>query len=182
MSNPNFWKDQYQHAWDAASKREKAIIARIKQATGLTAIPVGLGAGLDEYIPGTASSRGFEKGGADLQIEDTNLFLEVTGPMTKSVPRNAPLWLRPDKIENAKLHYPERETWVIHWLERDETLRVIKLDESFFENVEKRTFQTVHPCIRGQVETYVEIPASHECVKPWEALIRRIKELGEDAK
>lgn len=177
MSDPNFWKDQYSHTWQRASARETAIIERIKRETGRAVSPCGLGAGSDEYLSGTAASRGYEKGSADLQVLGTNIYLEVTGPQSKAVVLTAPLWIRPDKLQNARTHYPDHETWVIHWLERDGTLRVICLDGEFFRLLEKGAFKTATPLIRGARETYIEIPANSSFVQPWSALIARLSEL-----
>ena len=177
MNDPNFWKDQYHHTWQRASARETAIIERIKRETGRTVILCGLGAGSDQYLSGTAASYGYEKGSADLHVLGTNIYLEVTGPQSKAVPLTAPLWIRPDKLNNARIHNHEHETWIIHWLERDGTLRVIHLNGEFFEELEKGMFKTATPMIRGAREMYIEIPANSRFVKPWSTLIARLREL-----
>jgi hypothetical protein len=172
----DYWKRLYQQSWAMADQRERAIIERIQREAGKIAIFVGLGAGSADFLSGTAASQGFEKGGADLQVVDTNTYLEVTGPQVKSVTRDKPLWLRPDKIDNARAH-PEHDTWVVHWLERDGTLRVIHLDQEFFQSYDKKELPIVTPRIRGAVERYVEIPAQHRYVQPWAALIGYLKKL-----
>ncbi|MDQ1592882.1 MAG: hypothetical protein QOG71_3509 [Pyrinomonadaceae bacterium] len=177
MSNENFWKDQYQQSWEKANLRERRIIERIKEETGRDTLTVGLGAGSTEYLAGSAASRGLERGGADLHVSGSNIFLEVTGPQTKAVKFDAPLWIRPDKIQNARRHYPEHDTWVIHWLEKDGTLRVIQLNQEFFSALDNGEFPIVHPRIRGNIETYHEISHVHWCVKEWQYLIDHIKQL-----
>lgn len=180
MTDADFWKRRYRHAWNTASRREQVIMERIREATGRAVVPTGLGAGSTAYLPGTAQSRGYERGGADLQVVDSNVYLEVTGPQSPHVLSTAPLWLRPDKIANARAHHPAHETWLVHWLERDGTLRVIHLDDAFFGAVDQRTLRTVTPAIRGTPETYVEIPARHPLVQPWDVLVERIKHLGNE--
>jgi hypothetical protein len=177
MSDPNFWKDQYKDSWAKADKRERHIIETIKEETGHVAVCVGLGAGSTDFLSGSAASRGLEKGAADLQLEGSNIFLEVTGPQTKTVKLDAPLWVRPDKIANARKNFPDHETWIIHWLELDGTLRVIKMDQAFFLALDNNEFPLVHPYIRGTQETYHQIATAHACVKEFKVLIDRIKEL-----
>ncbi len=177
MSDPDFWKHQYQHAWAKASQREKTIKARIFNESGEQVEFVGLGAGSAAFLSGTAASQGYQKGDADLYVVGTNIFLEVTGPQSRSVRLEDPLWIRPDKVTNARTHFPGRETWVVHWLERDGTLRVIPLDQAFFDLIDQNAFQIVHPVIRGTRETYFAVPASHPCVKSWDTLIARLKQL-----
>lgn len=175
MAGEDYWKKRYQHSWQAASERERAVMKRIKAQTEKSAEFVGLGAGSNRFLSGSAVSRGHEKGGADLHIAGTNIYLEVTGPQKPSVLRSDSLWIRPDKIESARVHYPERETWVVHWLQRDGTLRVIRLDEEVFSLVDKGIFERVNPIIRSVRERFVEIPADHSCVRPWSTLIRRLQ-------
>ncbi len=172
----DYWKRLYQQSWDIASKREQAVIQRILQETGKIAVFVGLGAGSADFHSGTAASQGFEKGGADLQIADTNIYLEVTGPQVKSVTLDKPLWLRPDKIENAQSH-EDHDTWVVHWLERDGTLRVIHLDQQFFQSYDSNELPIVRPTIRGVTERYVEIQARHRYVKSWDVFIAYVKKI-----
>jgi hypothetical protein len=177
MSDPDYWKRLYQEAWEKSDQREREIIRRIKDEAGKAAVPTGLGAGSTEFLAGTAESQGYEKGGADLHVVGTNVYLEVTGPQTSSVGHDAPLWVRPDKAKNAFDHRKEHETWVVHWLEKDGTLRVIHMDDEFFANVRDRTFPIVEPRIRGAKERYIEIPASDGCVRPWSDLIERLRSL-----
>lgn len=172
----DYWKRLYQQSWEKADQRERAIIERIGKEAGKTVTLVGLGAGSSEFLSGTAASQGYEKGGADLQVLKTNVYLEVTGPQTRSITADKPLWVRPDKIENAKEH-ADHDTWLIHWLERDGTLRVIHFDSKFFQLYERRTFPIVRPNIRGTIETYVEISAQHSVVQPWTTLIGYLKNL-----
>lgn len=177
MSDYNYWKDRYQPTWQQAQSKELAIIALIKQEVGLEVKPIGLGAGSAEYLSGSAAAQGYARGGADLEIVGTNIQLEVTGPLAKTVEASAPLWVRPDKIQNARSHYPEVETWIIHHLAKDNTLRVINLNEQFYKRLDARAFPIVNPFIRGTQETYLEIRANDPVVQPWIALIQRLKSL-----
>ena len=99
--NENFWKDAYKDTWTKSSDRENWMIDLIKRETGKTAVDSGLGAGTEAYIDGSAQRNGYEKGDADLHILGTDIYVEVTGPLKKTVPEDAPLWFRPDKLNNA---------------------------------------------------------------------------------
>lgn len=176
MSDPNYWKDQYQHTWQQSASREDTVANLIETETGLKVETVGLGAGSSEYLAGSAVDQGYERGGADLHVLGTNVFIEVTGPLVKSVQADAPLWIRPDKIANARAHHSANEIWVVHHLPRDNMLRVIPLDEEFFRRLDRGEFPTVNPRIRGAVETYIAIEASSPVVYQFQELINRLNE------
>ena len=176
MTDANYWKERYKDMWGAASRRERAVAERIHQETGRVVVPVGLGTGTSAYLSGSARSHGREKGGADLRVEGTPVYLEVTGPHSPRVPLAAPLWLRPDKVRNARDHCADHETWIVHWLEQAHTLRVIRLDADFFACCDAGEFRIVTPQIRGTPETYLEVPANHTCVRAWQALIDRLRQ------
>ena len=177
MRDSNYWKDRYQHTWSQSSSREKNIIECILNESGKKVKPIGLGVLSSKYLPGSAAQRGYEKGGPDLVIEGTDIYLEVTGPLVDSVDVSADLWLRPDKIKNAYSKYPKIETWVIHHLPKDNRLRVIQLNREFFQRFKKGYYKVIKPTIRGTIETYVSIPALDPCVKPWKVLIERLMNL-----
>jgi hypothetical protein len=178
MSSDDYWKNKYEHTWDPASRREKKIAELIQQKTGSEVVLTGLGAGSTEFLSGNASSHGYEKGAPDLHVVGTNIYLEVTGPLSNKVGRDAPLWIRPDKVENARKHYPEHETWLVHCLAKDFTLRVINLNSNFFNQLDKGRFKVIHPWIRGTEETYLAIPASHSYVQSWETLLEKLREIA----
>ena len=75
-----YWKKGYQHTWAESSRREHQLAAFIQEQTGLTVSEYGLGAGSDRFITGSAQQNGHEKGEADLLVEGTNIFIEVTAP------------------------------------------------------------------------------------------------------
>lgn len=134
---------------------------------------VGFGAGSNAFLSGTAASHGHVKGDADLIVEGTNISLEVTGPL-KPVAVDAPLWLRPDKIQNAKAKLGTNDTWVIHCIE-SKTIRVFRLDSPFIKRYERGVFPVVFPTIRGVRETYVAIPHDDPCVREFDVLVAEIK-------
>jgi len=180
MMDTDHWKNLYQGLWQSTGEREKAVAQTIEQLTEHSVKIVGFGAGSDAFLSGSAASHGHVKGDADMTVEGTNISLEVTGPNI-SVDITAPLWVRPDKITNAKANFPKKDTWVIHCIKR-ETIRVIHLDAKFFAKFEEGQYDVVNPRIRGAVETYVAIPHDDSSVEDFEVLINHIKGLQAPAK
>lgn len=174
MTDFDYWKKQYQDTWGQSSEREMKIAAQLSQATGKEIKPVGLGAGSEKFLGGSAAQQGYKKGDADLNVVGTNIFLEVTGPLVKFVGEGDPLWVRPDKVQNAKQN-AAHETWVVHHLPKNGLIRVVLLDEEFWNSLDAGHFRIVTPRIRGAQERYHEIPAAHPCVKPYDALVERLK-------
>lgn len=174
-NDPNFWKNKYKQTWSQSEERENMIVLRILNETGKKSEFVGLGAGLDTYLSGTAESQGHTKGQSDIHILETNIYIEVTGPLVNTVKEDAPLWVRPDKVKSANTKFPTCETWIVHHLSFNNLIRVVSLDNKFFNRFINNDFLIIHPRIRGEVETYIEILANDECVQPWHVLINRLK-------
>ena len=141
----------------------------------MVVIPVGLGAESSDFISGSANQNGYEKGDPDLKIENTNIYLEVTGPLSDKVKSSEPLWFRPDKIDNAKSKFGSHDTFLLHNCSGENLWRVIHIDESFIDKYDAGHFKTVSPYIRGNKEKYVEISADDECVKPLSVLMEYLK-------
>ena len=172
----NYWKKQYQATWKQSSQREITIAAKLTASTGKQVRPVGFGAGNAEFLSGSASSHGYTKGDADLQVVGTNIHLEVTGPLVKSVDERQGIWIRPDKLANARAVIGKVETWVLHHLPKNDLVRVVPLDVDFYRALDAGEFPVATPRIRGAQERYQAIPANHQCVKPLTVLIQRLKQ------
>ena len=167
----NFWKNAYKDTWESASERERFMIRWIKANTGLTAIPTGLGAGTDDFIDGSAAENGLEKGDPDLHIQNTDVYIEVTGPLSDRVPTSSPLWFRPDKCNNAILNARKgHDTFFAHHCPSKDLWRVIHIDNEMIQRMRSGEFKVISTVIRGNTERYVEIPATDRCVKPLEFL------------
>lgn len=174
MYDHNYWKEAYKDKWDKSDTRERTIQKLIQEQTGKDVKPVGFGTGTANFLSGSAESYGYEKGDADLEVVDTNIKIEVTGPLVDSVPYTSELWIRPDKIENARKHLEDHDTWVVHCLGNTGIIRVIRLDREFFESYDKDKFKTVHPFIGGKRETYAAILHNDNSVQDLGALITEI--------
>lgn len=174
----NYWKDAYKDKWDEASKREIRVKKDLEKHTGKKCIKSGLGAGSSEYISGNAASNGHQKGDADFWIQGTNIYVEVTGPLKDTVSSEAPLWFRPDKVENA-IKNRDHDVFLVHHCLSADLWRVIHVDTEFKWRYRNNEFKVVEPIIRGRKERYVEVNVNDRCIKYWDYLLNYIKEYKE---
>lgn len=128
--NENYWKDAYKGTWEASSEREKRLMIYLERLTGMQCSASGLGAGSSQYISGSAARNGYQKGDADFVIDGTNIYIEVTGPLVKTVKPAAPLWFRPDKLKNA-VRNSEHDVFLAHHCMSVDLWRIIHVDEEF---------------------------------------------------
>jgi len=180
--NENYWKDAYKDKWDESSKRELRLKAYLEEMTGAKCEESGLGAGTSTYISGSAAKNGYQKGDADFTIQGTNVYIEVTGPLVKTVPSTAPLWFRPDKLNNA-VKNGGHDVFLVHHCMSEDVWRVIHVDQEFKQRFRTYQFKVVTPVIRGRRERYVEIETNDRCINDLKylvAYIKRIKETQED--
>jgi hypothetical protein len=170
MGDPNFWKDEYEDAWKDGNRREN-LVTNILKDNGIEVVEFGFAAGSEEYKEGRPEEYGYEQGDPDLRVEQTDQYIEVTGTDLSIEPR-APIWVRPDKIENARDH-ADRDEWVVHVLEEHKLFRAIHLTEDVIEYLLKETAERrIYPYINGNEEEYVAIsPFESELVEPIEAMI-----------
>jgi hypothetical protein len=98
--------------------------------------------------------------------------IEVTGTNSNKVDEKSPLWIRPDKIENA-LKSSEKDVWIVHVLDRFDLIRCIHLKKEICEILLNRNRSIKK--IRGSSETYIEILANEDIVKPIDELLNYIK-------
>lgn len=172
----NYWKNAYQNTWEESSRREKRLMNYLEELTGMKCKESGLGAGSSEYISGSAARNGYQKGDADFVIEGTNIYVEVTGPLTKSVQPSAPLWFRPDKLNNA-IKNNCHDVFLAHHCMSVDLWRVIHVDQEFKQRFRAYQFKVVTPNIRGRRERYVEIEASDKCVQELNYLVSYLKKI-----
>jgi hypothetical protein len=170
----NYWKDAYQSYWGIAKSKEDNVKKIVQEICKCKCEFVGLGAGREDYLPGSAKSRSFEKGGSDLHVCGTNIYIEVTGPNIDSVDEKADLWIRPDKIEYAR-NNPDKNCWIVHALKKRFLLRAINLNKDFLRQYENNKFRLVHPRIRGLTETYTAVPANSPYIQDIENMFSFIE-------
>lgn len=176
----NFWKNAYSNTWDQAATRESRLIKYIQEITGLIAEPYGLGATTTNYISGSAKSNGAEKGDADLSVKNTNVYIEVTGPLSPSVGILNPIWIRPDKVNNAIRNMRNgHDTFIAHNCPSMDLWRIIHIDEDFAKRFRAYQFPVVTPTIRGNRERYIQIEVDDSCVRDISYLMMYLKKMKE---
>lgn len=166
----DFYKRMYADSWAQSSEKEIRVAKMIAEGTLKTVNACGFGAGSDAFISGSAESHGFEKNEPDLAIVGTNIFLEVTGPLTPHVEADAPLWIRPGKIDYAEQKRPEKDIWLVHHIVKADLFRVIHFNEAFYTALDDDEFSVIRPFIRGSKMTFIEIEPDHSTVQPWDRL------------
>ena len=176
--NENYWKEAYKDTWDTSSRREKWLVDYISSNTGMNCSLTGMGAGSSQFISGSAARNGYQKGDADILIEGTNIYIEVTGPLVTSVQPSAPLWFRPDKLKNAIVN-AEHDVFLAHHCMSADLWRIIHIDTSFKQRFRSDEFRVVTPWIRGRKECYVEIVANDPCIRFLDYLVNYINEKKE---
>ncbi|CDB81570.1 MULTISPECIES: hypothetical protein [Bacteroides] len=178
----NYWKEAYKEYWEISSKKEIFVKELIESKTGFKTLEVGLGAGSEDFLSGSASDYGLTKGDADLYVIVPDTYVEVTGPNISVKPEDT-LWIRPDKVKNSfnkqkagkgKLHV------IVHIAKikpnGNIAIRVIMLNKTFFEACRKKEFPLIQRNIRGLQETYLELPPKHETIISFEEFIALLKQ------
>ena len=162
----NYWKNAYSNTWKESSERELYLARWIKENTGFDVETVGLGAGTSDYISGSARENGYEKGSADLHVTGTNIYIEVTGPLSTKVPVDTPLWFRPDKILSAIKKMQRGQVIIFaHHCPSEDLWRIINIDENLAQRFRNYKLPVVNPIIRGRKERYIEISCDDECIQ-----------------
>lgn len=113
-----FLRDRYEKVWPKSAEREKKIMGMLEKRLG-PIVAYGMGALSTERITGSARDNGFKPADPDLYSPLYDLFFEVTGPIPLYMHPHDALWVRPDKVENARRKFAEdHPTWLVHVLDR----------------------------------------------------------------
>lgn len=175
----NYWKNAYQHTWEDSSARERRLMVYLEKNTGLKCSASGLGAGSSQYFSGSAEINGYQKGDADFVVDGTNIYIEVTGPLTKAVQPTQPLWFRPDKLNNA-IRNSSHDVFLAHHCMAVDLWRIIHVDEEFKKRYLESQFQIVTPRIRGRLEKYIEVEADDRCIHELDYLVTYLRKIKEN--
>lgn len=180
MTDKNYWKNAYKDLWDVSSKKEAAFKKFIEAETGLILMPYGLGAESNEYIAGSAKENDNELGAPDYTVENTNIFIEITGPLSERVKPQYGLWIRPDKLEYARKHCDENDEFFALFFPSTQEWLTIHADKVFFDDMDyKRNINDYfdkNPTIRGRRERYVEISYHNPFVKGLDYLVDYLRD------
>lgn len=179
MSDPNFWKERYQHLWPMSSQKEEFLQRIIFEETGLELTPYGLGAGESTFIPGSAKANNNEKGAPDFRVSGKNVFIEVTGPLNHRTMPQSGIWLRPDKLNYAYSHRKKQDEFFAVYFPAAAEWLIIHADRLFFDHVFRSKGKTDYfertPAIRGVTERYIEISYQNPFVQQIDGLIGFLK-------
>lgn len=180
MTDKNYWKNAYKDLWDASSKKEATFKKFIEAETGLILMPYGLGAESNEYIAGSAKENDNELGTPDYAVENTNIFIEITGPLSEKVKPQCGLWVRPDKLKYARKHCDENDEFFALFFPSTQEWLAIHADKVFFDDMDhKRNINDYfdkNPIIRGKRESYVEISYHNPFVKDLDYLVDYLRD------
>lgn len=175
MMNNNFWKDAYKELWADSSEKEDYIKDIVERETGFELVPFGFGAESTEFLSGSAEEYGKEKGAPDFKVKGTNIFVEVTGPLSEYAKPYSGLWLRPDKLNYAQKYKMEHDEFFVLYFASINKWFSIHADQEFIK--EAHSFEVIRPVIRGNKERYIVVPYNHKSVKPLSYMIGYIKNI-----
>ncbi len=154
----NYWKKKYSFLWGKSASREEMVKTIIEEETGYKVEYHGTGAGTTEFIDGKSK----EKGSTDLHVIGTDIYIEITGPLSDKVREGSLLWFRPDKLNNAYLHRFDENTFLVNNFQEVGIWYIIHFDDDTIAYSEKSKkdgtdYKLIKPRIRHTQETYREV-------------------------
>jgi len=160
-------KEAFKGTWDLSAKKEAFVKNNIERHAGVKVLDVGFGAGSTKYIAGSSGSHGHEKAAPDLQIEGTNIVIEVTGPL-EAIDLDRDLLINLSKVKYAMEH-PELEYWVAHsngLTANRQGVRMVRVGRQFDEGINRGTIVQEHfeNRKRGTFEMFWAVPPDHHTV------------------
>lgn len=173
--DPNFWKNKYKELWPESKTKEEKLRFLIENETKFSLEPFGVGAESNEYIVSTDINE--DKGAPDYHIKGTNIYIEVTGPLSNYVKPENGFWIRPDKIEYARKHSNKNNEYIVLYFPSVDQWYSIHLNEDFFQDMEKNKkndYKLVYPTIRGKTEKYIEIKFSNPLIRKIDNMIAEL--------
>ena len=178
-SKYNTFKNKYSNKWGVSTQRENVVKTIIENYTGLKVNFKGLGAGSTEFYAGTAEENGKEKSAPDLQIEGTNIFIEVTGSFSKKTNDGDDIWIRPDKLNYAYQHINEHDEYLAVQFAKTGTWYVMHVTPAFLQygiqaHRNKTDFNDVFPHFDGSTERYISIKYNPSYIKGLPELVQNI--------
>ena len=164
-STSTFYKEKFKGTWGDSAKKEEFVKEQLELHTDRIVIASGFGAGSEDYIEGASGDHGFEKAEPDFQIKDSNICIEVTGPL-RSIRMTADLLINPRKVEYA-LANPDKEYWMA-WVNgvvtRRKYVRFVRIGKLFEEGIIKGEIMREQFESRGFQQHFHAIPCYHRTV------------------
>lgn len=173
MTDNNFWKKAYKDLWEKASTKEETLRIIIQKTTGLELEPFGLGAESIDFINGSAKENNNEKGAPDYHIKNTNIYVEVTGPVSDAAKPQNGLWIRPDKLNYAYKYLGKKDEFFVLYFPSVKEWYVLHFTEEFANHASD--FKSIKPIIRGIQEKYIEIPYNCKYINSLDYLIKYLQ-------
>lgn len=158
-------KEAFKGTWELSAKKEKFVKGCILQFTTYVVIDEGFGAGSTGYIEGASGDHGYEKAAPDLQLQGTNLCIEVTGPL-RAIRRGEDLLINVSKVQYA-FNHPEREYWVAWsngYTENRKGVLMIRVGEQFRQAISRGEIMREQFESRGVMQFFHAVPADHSVV------------------
>lgn len=171
-------KDAFdENDWSLSEKKEVFVKACIEKYTDHKCIMEGFGAGETGRIEESSGEAGFEKSAPDIQIADTDICVEVTGPLHK-MNLDDDLFVNVYKAKYA-LKHPEREYWLAHVngvTTRRSDVRIIRVGEMFFDAVSRgEIFREQFQSPRGYMMYFHVVPIDHDIVITFDRFIQYLR-------
>lgn len=177
-STSTFYKEKFKGTWADSAKKEAFVKEQIELHTDRIVIESGFGAGNDGYIEGSSGSHGFEKAEPDFQIKDTNICIEVTGPL-KPIRMSSDLLINPKKVEYA-LANPGKEYWMA-WVNgvtnQRQFVRFVRIGDLFQAGIVKGVIVMEQFESRGFQQFFHSIPYYHPTVITFDRFIQYLNEI-----
>lgn len=154
----NYWKKKYAFLWEKSASREVMVKTIIESETGMKVDCYGEGAGSAEFIDGKSD----ERSSPDLHVVGTDIYIEVTGPLTDNIKPGSPLWFRPDKLNYAYDDRFKKNEFFVNNFKNAGIWYVIHFDDDTLayskQSISDGTdYKLIKPRIRGTIEKYREV-------------------------
>lgn len=176
MKQLDKWKEAYKPYRKQAMEKEEAFRQLFEACTGWSLSPFGLGAESEEDYPGRSERYGIESNAPDYQIEGTDIFIEVTGPIADHANPANGLWIRPGKLNYAFRHRKDQSEYIVLFYPYNKGWYVIHANDAFFQHAKENPsqYKRRQVGIRGEQETYIQISCDNPHVKGLDQLMEEI--------
>ena len=171
-SHSTHYKEAFKGTWELSAQKEAFVKRNIEYHARVKVIESGFGAGSSTYIKGSSGSHGHEKAAPDFTIENTNIVIEVTGPL-QAIRMEKDLFVNISKIKYAWTH-PELEYWIAHsngLVTKRTGVRMIRVVTAFQTGIEDGTIVQEHFTSRGVLQMFYAIPPTHPTVCPFDIFL-----------
>jgi len=176
VSKSTHMKEAFKGTWAESAKKEAFVKECIERLTGHVVIDEGFGAGSTDYIEGASGDHGYEKAAPDLQIQGTNICVEVTGPL-RPIRRGSDLLINVGKVKYA-FNHPEREYWVA-WsngvTQNRQGVLMIRVGEQFARAQRRGIIVREQFKSRNVMQFFHAVPADHHCVISFDKFLHYLK-------